>query len=399
METHRLAGYRIISFSEANKSSLQEIAEQLLPQQNKILDEWLRLQSRAWQPPGFSRSDLRNLFDKILSVILTRMAGREIELCITELEDIGTNLAKHRYPFQGLIVSIHFLEQSYTPFLLTERCEKTQEWFIAMDEFLHAALAAMATSYFESYRKELIEEAEVGRIVQEGLLAEIPKKTFDLEVAHIYISAREKARLGGDFLDFFTLDGGGAAFIIGDLAGHGLDAAADSVMLRSLFRGFVRENADLADAMTRVNRVSDSELKSGLFATALAVKYEPCGRLSLVNAGHCHPIVCDGKCHLLELGGNALAIRDDSKYELARFDLKPGGVFVAYTDGLIEARNKKREFFGESGIMTALSEAHDATARAIAEHIVDRSLAFAGGKFADDVAILVFKRKKDDCRG
>ncbi|MEN6357335.1 MAG: PP2C family protein-serine/threonine phosphatase [Armatimonadota bacterium] len=395
MDTHRLAGYRIISFSEASKSSLQEIAEQLLPMRDRILDEWLRLQSRAWEPPGFTQDELREFFGRILNIILTRMASREIELCIAELEEIGTSLAKRSYPFQGLIVSIHFLEQSYTPFLLAGRCEKTQAWFIAIDEFLHAALAAMATSYFESYRKELLEEAEVGRIVQEGLLADIPKKIFDLEVAHVYISAREKARLGGDFLDFFTLNGGGAAFIIGDLAGHGLDAAADSVMLRSLFRGFVRENDDLADAMTRVNRVADSELKSGLFATALAAKYEPCGHMSLVNAGHCHPIVCDGRCRLLELEGSALAIRDDTEYGITGFDLKPGGVFVAYTDGLIEARNKNGDFFGEDGMMAALCEAHDASARAIAEHIIDRSLSHAGGKFADDVAILVLKRRKD----
>lgn len=392
---HRLAGYRIISFSEASKAALQEIAKRLLPVQEKILDDWVHLQSRAWEPPGFTQDDIRETFGGILRIILTRMAARELELCVAELEETGANLAKRKYPFQGLIVSIHFLEQSYTPLLLMERCEKTQKWFVAMDEFLHAALAAMATSYFDSYRKELLDEAEVGRIVQEGLSADIPKKAFDLEVAHVYMSAREKAQLGGDFLDFFTLDGGSAAFVIGDLAGHGVDAAADSVMLRSLFRGFVRENADLSDAMARVNRVADSELKSGLFATALAVKYDTSGRLGMVNAGHCHPIVCDGTCHLIELDGAALAIRNDSTYEITQFDLKPDGVFVAYTDGLIEARNSKREFFGEDGIMAALCEAHDGSARAIAEHIIDRSLSHAGGKFSDDVAILVLKRRKD----
>ena len=394
MKGYRLAGYRIISFSESSKDSLKEIAERLLPNQEKILDDWITLQNRAWEPPGFSHDQVRELFGGILNIILKRMASRELELCVAELEETGVTLAKQRFPFQGLIVSIHFLEQSYSPMLLDAPHEKAQGWFVAIDEFLHAVLAAIATSYFESYRRELLEEAEVGRIVQEGLLADIPKKTIDLEVAHVYMSAREKAQLGGDFMDYFTLENGGVAFVIGDLAGHGLEAAADSVMLRSLFRGFVRENSDLADAMTRVNRVAESDLKSGLFATALAVKYDRCGNLGLVNAGHCHPVICDGTCRLIELEGSALAIRSDSVYTLAEASLNPGGVFIAYTDGVIEARNRDRVLFGEEGVMAAVSESHGASARAVAEHIIDRSLAHAGGKFSDDVAILVLKRRK-----
>ena len=324
MNAHRLAGYRIISFSESSKDSLKEIAERLLPNREKILDGWVKLQSRAWEPPGFTRDQVREMFGGILNIILTRMASRELELCITELEEAGVALAKRRFPFQGLVVSVHFLEQSYMPMLMDLPLEKTRGWFVAIDEFLHAALAAISTSYFDFYRKELLEEAELGRIVQEGLLADIPKKTIDLEVAHVYMSAREKAQLGGDFLDFFTLENGGAAFVIGDLAGHGLEAAADSVMLRSLFRGFVRENSDLADAMGRVNRVAETELKSGLFATALAVKYDCNGNLGMVNAGHCHPVICDGDCRLIELEGSALAIRNDSTYSLTQAVLSPG---------------------------------------------------------------------------
>ncbi|MHB9037921.1 MAG: PP2C family protein-serine/threonine phosphatase [Armatimonadota bacterium] len=392
MEAYRLAGYRIISFSAARKKSLKEVSERLIPHAERILNDWVRMQIQAWEPPGFTQDDVREMFGGILESILTCMSNQQIELCVSELEDSGARLAVRRFPFQALVVSVHFLEQSYMPFLLEPPSKKTQEWFIAMDEFLHAVLAAIATSYFDSYRRELLEEAEVGRIVQEGLLANIPRKAVDLEIAHIYISAREKAQLGGDFLDFFALDGDGAAFVIGDLAGHGLEAAADSVMLRSLFRGFMRENGDLANAMARVNRVAESELQSGLFATSLAVKYDLSGNLGLVNAGHCHPIICDNTCRALELEGNALAIRDDSEYSLFEVNLEPDGIFVAYTDGLIEARNERLEQFGETRVLAEVSAARGASARAVAEHLIDRSLSHAGGKFSDDVAVLVLKR-------
>ena len=261
-----------------------------------------------------------------------------------------------------------------------------------MDEFLHAALAAIATSYFNSYREELLDRAEVGRIVQEGLLAHIPKKTADLEIAHVYVSARERAQLGGDFLDFFETDGC-TTFVIGDLSGHGVEAAADSVMLRSLFKGFMRENPDLTDAMTRLNRVLMKELADDQFATALALSYDVSGRVSLVSAGHPYPFVCDGgACRLVELDGTALAVDSASTYVSTQISLEPGGLLVAYTDGLTEAR-RQQVFFGDEGVIRAINEVADVSARGVAEHVVDESLRHAGGKFTDDVAVLVLKRQ------
>lgn len=87
---------------------------------------------------------------------------------------------------------------------------------------------------FEAHRRGLLEDAEVGRLVQAELLADIPRRACDLDVAHIYISSHERARLAGDSTDSFPIDPDGVGFLIGDMSGHGLDAVADSLMLRSL---------------------------------------------------------------------------------------------------------------------------------------------------------------------
>ncbi|MCL5105755.1 MAG: serine/threonine-protein phosphatase [Armatimonadetes bacterium] len=395
MDTFRMAGYRIIEFSMASKMALVGVSERLIPREQEILDEWVRRQCKVWEPPGLSPDELRQVFGGLLRNILKCMDRQDLEVCISDLEEAGVQLAARRFPFEALVISIHFLEESYLPYLLDPPSEHTQEWLLSMDEFLHAALASVATAYFEAYRKELLDQAEVGRIVQEGLLAHIPKKVGDLEIAHIYLSARERAQLGGDFLDYFTIGGDGAAFVVGDLAGHGLDAAADSVMLRSLFRGFMRENPVLTDAMSRLNRVLMTELKSGLFATALALSYELSGRVGLVSAGHPYPIICnDHACGLLELTGTALAIDDTSTYTLVETELARDGVLVVYTDGLIEAR-RGIELFGDERAIQAVADARNGSARAIAEHLIDESLRHAGGKFADDVAVLVLKRRAD----
>lgn len=392
LDKSRFAGHTLIEFSSVIKDALERVAKRLAPHEDEILNGWIARQWRVWQPPGFSRENLRSVFGGLLQSILNCMGQRELELCIDRLENAGADLAYSKFPFQALIVSIHFLEESYMPFLLNPPAPDSQKWLIAMDEFLHAALAAVAGAYFEAYREELLEQAEVGRIVQEGLLADIPKHTADLEIAHIYISAHEQAQLGGDFLDYFSIGKAGATFFIGDLSGHGLEAASDSVMLRSLFRGFMRENPDMADAMGRLNRVLDTELESGQFATALAVSYEASGKLSLVNAGHPPAVICGATCDLLELEGMALSVDRAANYSVSAVNLEPGGIFVAYTDGIIEARSG-REMFGFERLVEAVTDARDTSARNIAEHLVDESLRHAGGKFLDDVAILVLKRR------
>jgi sigma-B regulation protein RsbU (phosphoserine phosphatase) len=146
--------------------------------------------------------------------------------------------------------------------------------------------------------------------------------------------------------------------------------------------------------MARLNRVLGAELDPGQFATALAVAYENSGRTGLVNAGHPPPVICSGdSCMLLELDGMALGIDSNAKYSQSSTQLEPGGVFVAYTDGIVEAR-RGSDMFGYDRLMDAVAEVRELTARHIVEHLIDVSLRHCGGKFLDDVAVLVLKRSK-----
>jgi serine phosphatase RsbU (regulator of sigma subunit) len=392
LDGHRFAGYGVIDFTNDAKEALREIAKRLSPHRDDIIQSWIDMQWYTWQPPGTSYEELKGIFQLLFFNMLERMQNGELEQCLEDLEVTGRQLAEQNFPFQALIISIHFFEESYVPYLMHPHSPRSREWLLGMDEFLHSALAAMATSYFDAYRRDLLNQADVGRIVQEGLLADIPKRAQELEIAHIYRSAREGAQLGGDFLDFFRIDSRGLAFIIGDLSGHGVEAAADSFMLRSLFRAFLREKPDLALAMERTNRVLMDELRQDQFATALAAIYDLTGTLSLVSAGHPHPIICSGDdCHLAEVSGGALGINMNLTYGLGSFPLPPGATFVAYTDGLIEAG--RSDPFGEERAINAVRDMRELSARAVAEHLIDQAERHCNGKFTDDVAVLVLKRR------
>ncbi|HEY3374701.1 MAG TPA: PP2C family protein-serine/threonine phosphatase [Candidatus Aquicultor sp.] len=392
-DTSDFVGYQLVEFGQPIRRSLQEVADRLMPNENEIVTEWIQLQFSTWQPPGFTREQLQGLFGDLLHGMLVCMKALELETCINYLEQLGADMARRNFPYQALIISFHFLEESYNSFLFNPPSENTLRWMIAMDEFLHAALAAIATSYFEAQRKELLEEAEVGRIVQEGLLPDIPKTVFDIDVASIYLPSGERARIGGDLIDLFTIDDQRAAFILGDISGHGLEAATDAVLIRSLFRGFIRENAALADVFGRLNRVLAHEFDDGRFATAIAGLVSALDEVTLVNAGHPPVVFCKGACTLLEPGGIVLAVGPESTYSVHEITLPKGALLVAYTDGLTEARSEDGSFFGEERLVAAIEEVRDAPARAIAGHLRDEALRFANGKLIDDTAILVLKRR------
>lgn len=390
-EESAFIGYRLVEFSRTDKEALKEVAGRLIPHEKEIVEDWIRLQFSAWHPPGLSRDELKQLFGDIFHDMLACMKVGKLELCIAHLEETGGDLARRNFPYEALIISLHFLEESYLQFLLEPPSAKALDWLLGMDEFLHAALAAIATSYFQVQRKDLLEEAEAGRIVQEGLLPDIPRQVLDLEVASIYLPSGERARIGGDLVDIFMVDDHKAAFIVGDVSGHGLEAASDAATIRSLFRGFIRENLDIADAMLRLNRALIAELAPGQFATALAGVYDVSGQLQLVSAGHPSPVFCDNGCHLVELRGIVLAVDREPAYRVSEIDLKEGALFLAYTDGLIEARNEQG-FFGEERVILTVEDVGHAPVRAVAEHLRDEALRFAGGKLNDDMAILVIKR-------
>lgn len=391
MEHYRFAGYRVVRFPAESKQALREIAARLVPHEDLIVDNWIEMQFAAWQPPGLSSEQLRVLFGGLLSNMLDHMASGELEECVSDLEVSGASLARSEFPYEALIVSLHFLEESYMPFLLNPRSERTQEWLIKMDEFLHVGIAALATSYFEFHKMQLMAEAEVGRIVQEALTPHPPKRIGDVEIGFVYASASERARLGGDFLEVFEFGSDGTSFLIGDMSGHGIDAAANSAAIRSMFRGFMRDRQDVSDALERLNRVLVKDLDMNQFATALAGVYTEPGRLILANAGHPLPILGETMCREIRCSGLPLGVLDEAVYEQIEVELPPGGVFVCYTDGLSEARTGT-ELFGESRVCATIEEMADADARSIAEHLRDKALRFASGRLMDDMAVLVLKR-------
>ncbi len=189
------------------------------------------------------------------------------------------------------------------------------------------------------------QEASVAETLQRSLLSDLPRVPGVTAAAH-YTAASDAAAVGGDFYDLFTLPGDRVGLVIGDVAGHDLDAAATMGQLRGLIRAscWDRDEPDAAQVLTRVDRLLDVLEVPGL-ATAVHLRAhrptEPGGpwQVECANAGH-PPVLLrtpDGRVepltpvHDLLLGADPTAPR-----RLVTRPVPPGSQLLGFTDGLVE---------------------------------------------------------------
>jgi sigma-B regulation protein RsbU (phosphoserine phosphatase) len=208
---------------------------------------------------------------------------------------------------------------------------------------------------------------------------------------HYEPSAR--VEIGGDVYDFLELADGRLAVVLGDVTGHGIDAAADMAMAKFVFRSLAREHPEPGEFLAAANEVVLGEITAGKFVTMLYLVIDPeSGELACATAGHPPPrIVAPGKRpETVVVSGLALGIEGDQAYEAARLMLGPGAAVVLFTDGLLEAR-RDGELFGEERLDEALRRHAALPAGELARALADDCRGFAGD-LGDDLAIVVLKR-------
>jgi serine phosphatase RsbU (regulator of sigma subunit) len=229
--------------------------------------------------------------------------------------------------------------------------------------------------------------------MQRSLLPREEPEVPGLDVGVVYESSA-RVDVGGDVYDFVEVEGGRLAVVLGDVTGHGIDAAADMAMAKFVFRSLAREHPEPGDFLASANDVVCDEIAPGKFITMLYLVVDPgAGELACASGGHPSPrvVTAEGVVHGLEVRGLALGIEPGQPYEEAHEPLPPGASVVLYTDGVIEAR-RDGELYGIERLDQLLSERRELPAKALAEAVRDSCRAFAGGELSDDCAVVVIKR-------
>ena len=185
-------------------------------------------------------------------------------------------------------------------------------------------------------------------------------------------------------------------FALGDVAGKGLPAALVMAMIQEELEHRItscaRAGCDPATTMQRLHDFLKPLLPSNRFATAVIGWLRDDGSLTVVNAGHCPPMVvrANGRIEEIASTGPVVGIVPSSRWFSTAFTLGPGDNLVLYSDGVTEAASPDGEEFGTDGILRALSSL--SCPRAVATAIHTAVSRHASGARYDDLTLLVIGR-------
>ncbi|MET0608664.1 MAG: SpoIIE family protein phosphatase [Gaiellaceae bacterium] len=252
-----------------------------------------------------------------------------------------------------------------------------------------AGQAALALDNARLYQQQ----TQFAESMQRSLLPRSSPQARGLDVGAVYASSA-RMDVGGDVYDFLELADGQLAVVLGDVTGHGIDAAADMAMAKFVFRSLAREHSEPGDFLRAANEVVLEEIAEGKFITMLFVTADgKNGDLACASAGHPPPRIVradGGPPEPLSVRGLALGIAEEQEYPAENVRLEPGDTAVLFTDGLLEAR-RDGELYGEERLDAALLASASLPAQELAEAVVEDCRAFAG-ELADDCAVVVVKR-------
>lgn len=180
----------------------------------------------------------------------------------------------------------------------------------------------------------------VSDALQRGLLAAEPAPPENLDVAGRCLPAGPGHLVGGDWYDVIPLPRGRTGIVIGDVMGHGADAAAVMAQLRAAARVLAQMDLEPAELLARLNRFIPT-LNPESLATCVYAVIDPGGHsCTLATAGHLPPVlVIPGPgVRVLDLpSGLSLGI-GATDYGQVRVKFRPGSTIAFYTDGLVETR-------------------------------------------------------------
>ena len=224
------------------------------------------------------------------------------------------------------------------------------------------------------------------RSLQYALLSSIPQRE-GLDIAAEYIAANDALGFGGDWYDFIHLSPTRTALVVGDICGHGIEAAARMTQIRGAINALVRIHSN---QLGRVFERAEQQLDLDGFVATISVHVIDIdtNTISYASAGHPPALLIDdvGQPTFLELGRRRVLGLGGPVPETARVDFAPGSILVAYTDGLVEQRHDFDQ--GQRWLSETVQSAGDRTVREISSAVASTIAVNA----PDDIAYTVIRR-------
>lgn len=240
----------------------------------------------------------------------------------------------------------------------------------------------------EIARREEQAELERSRMAVDLLQrSALPLELPELEgvaLAARHLPAHGDQPVGGDWYDLFALDDRRLGLVIADVAGHGREAAAHMVQLRTMVRTLAVEHTEPDAVLRRANAVVARVGDRDLHTTCAYAVLDVCSRtLRWASAGHPPPIRLGRDAgFLVARTGLPLGVDPTADYEAREVVLDPGDRILVFTDGLVERRGEELD-----ASLERLREVLAAADLTSADAAVDAAVA-ARDDVSDDVAVV-----------
>ena len=270
------------------------------------------------------------------------------------------------------------------------------EAFEKMSRDIHLYIENIAS--ITSEREQSRAQLDVARKIQYGMVpASFSENRNGVDVSALMQPAKE---VGGDFYDAFTLENGNYCAMIGDISGKGVGGALFMALTKSILRDRMKQIMDPAAVLNKVNDDLCAQNPEGMFATVFIVVIDPMtGRVQYANAGHNAPLLISGGevSFLNPEPGIALGLFEDAGIRNGNLTLKKGEGFLLYTDGVTEAVNTEKAFYGAERLLSLLKNNTPKESSAAANSVKNSvEEFFAGCEQFDDITVLsLFYRGED----
>ncbi|HET9249985.1 MAG TPA: SpoIIE family protein phosphatase [Actinomycetota bacterium] len=230
----------------------------------------------------------------------------------------------------------------------------------------------------------------IAETLQRALLPQDLPAVDGLALAARYLPAEVGFKAGGDWYDVIPLAGGRVGLVIGDVAGHGLEAASVMGQLRMAVRAYALEGHRPADVVAHADSVLRVVAPEEITTMAYAEVDPATGEVRLVSAGHPPPIAIDTRgARYLELPKQPpIGVASGWSYDEAVVDVPAGGLIVLYTDGLIDRRDIPLDE-GLDRLLAAAGTDLGRPAEALCRALIT---ALVPHEASDDIAVLAMER-------
>jgi sigma-B regulation protein RsbU (phosphoserine phosphatase) len=290
--------------------------------------------------------------------------------------------------YKSKVVGVLDLEHTRRGFF-TEEHQRTMTTLAA--QIAIALENARLYEEIEKQERRLERDLALARELQGRLLPQTNPKLAHLDVAAKFVPARA---IGGDLYDFIPYSMSRLGIVIGDVSGKGAPAAIYAALVSGIIRSHAPIEPAPGEMLAAVNlSLAERRIEAQFVSIIYALWDDEHRTLTVSNSGLPRPIyVHGGKNEVIEATGLPLGLFDEAEYDEFEFRMKPGEMFVFFSDGILDARNHKGDLFGRGRVEEIVSECSGKSASCVVDSlfkaVADHS---AGVETFDDQTVVAIR--------